>query len=101
MVRVSAHGFLDTIYTACSPHCCCCCATNSLFVSAVDVISALRAFETTLRAASRHSGVPVYRPLLTLLQELQQSSKPLSEASKIRAVHGCSVLHLAADEPMT
>lgn len=52
------------------------CVCTCLF--AVDVISALKAFETTLRAASRHKGVAVPRPLLEQLQQCQEKSQPLS-----------------------
>ena len=47
-----------------------------------DVISALRAFETTLRASCRHSQVPVYRPLLEQLQQHQDLSQHLSQVRR-------------------
>jgi hypothetical protein len=68
-----------------------------LYWSAGDVISALKAFETTLRAICRHSSVPVYRPLLDQLQQHQDQSQPLTavSASTSRCSHSmsCCTLH--------
>jgi hypothetical protein len=44
----------------------------------VGVVSALKAFETTLHAASRHNGVAMYIPLLEQLQQCADSSKHLT-----------------------
>jgi hypothetical protein len=55
--------------------------SGCLFCSTGDVISALKAFETTLRAVCRHSSVPVYRPLLDQLQRHQDQSQPLTAVS--------------------
>jgi hypothetical protein len=50
-------------------------------VPAVDVICALRAFETTLRAACRSGGVTLPGPLHSELVHAQETSKPLKAVS--------------------